>query len=555
MHRTNQAKHVMVVGKGYSGMLTSIHMARHAEKPMVLTMVERRSGGVAGGLAYSPDSATADQNTNIPIRFVSAFSDSLDDVMDYLMDPNTDRSKWPDSYRQRIEGLIASGKSLNENEAVPRVVYGMYFTARLEEAVAGNPNVRMETVNEEAVGVDITTKRRRVTFSDGHQMPANAVVLATGWTGNKQAPYMKGFEGHPRYIADQYTRDGIDTLASIAAAPGNGIGERTVVLGTGLSGYDAVRSLLTQGYQGEIIMLSRNGERHDHYPPTGPQAPITNYGVPSFRQVVDTLGLSPHNQGGEDAFVAVVKAYWDEFYDLWKSGHSPHAIHETFIPYIKEITGCFDPAYWGTFIQANSSLLTATRYGVGAEVTDPIYKAMATGQVKVVAGVIEKGGVTDSQDGDGTFSMHYRINGTTERHTIKVDHIISSLGREAVAGPIWDSLRQQGMMESHPTGIGIMVDEGGRLMRTGGNEAVPGLYATGVMRAGDSFMRNGYVGANLVNIPGMRDQARDTALTVLEDLGLRKYVDNGIPDPSNVVGGGTLARQQTARSRAGGGLS
>ena len=72
-------------------------------------------------------------------------------------------------------------------------------------------------------------------------------------------------------------------------------------------------------------------------------------------------------------------------------------------------------------------------------------------------------------------------------------------------------------MQRHPTGVGISVDNDGRLLNANGI-SVLNLYAVGAMCAGANFMKNGVVGANMVNIPGMRGEIEAAARGLMQDL-------------------------------------
>ncbi|MEO5716278.1 MAG: FAD/NAD(P)-binding protein [Luteolibacter sp.] len=223
---------IAVIGGGFSGTLTAIHLSRRLPETPVILFEE--SGEVGPGLAYQ----TSDPNSclNIPAGKMSAFVDQPDHFLQYA--------------RRTFGDNIGSGDFL------PRKIYGNYLQACLAETLANNPFVKVDNRRVvDVTGID-GQETARIVLKDQSTLDAASVVLASGNQGSAFAASIWASHTVP-------ARD----PASIDAVGG---GEDVLIVGSGLTMIDAVLELDRRGKAGTIHAVSRNALLPKPYAPAAP---------------------------------------------------------------------------------------------------------------------------------------------------------------------------------------------------------------------------------------------------------------------------------------------
>lgn len=212
---------VVIVGGGFSGVLTAIHLL-HATPDLRVSLVER-APRFGRGRAYS--SRDPGHLLNVRAANMSAFPDQ------------------PQHFVSWLEGGRDAGDWF-----VSRAQYGDYLQALLRgalgrSAVAG----RLLLEQDEVVGVRRARGRLRVDLALGRSLDAEAVVLAMGLL---PAPPLPGVSpeaaAHPHYVADPWRGD-LDRLPR----------GRALLLGSGLTMVDVALALGGEGRP--LTAISRRG--------------------------------------------------------------------------------------------------------------------------------------------------------------------------------------------------------------------------------------------------------------------------------------------------------
>ncbi|HEX8387371.1 MAG TPA: FAD/NAD(P)-binding protein [Sphingomonas sp.] len=221
---TAPSDHVLIVGGGFSGTLLAINLLRH-EGPRA-TVVERREGQVARGVAYS--AAHSSHLLNVRAGNMSALPDD------------------PDHFVRWLEGHGLGGRT----SFVPRTTYGAYLREMLDRACAEAPG-RLRIVDGEAVGLDADERSTRLVLADGSTIEGDAAVLAVGNLPPHDPPGLDA----DRLPSNLYSPD------PWAADIGEGLRDEdtAVLIGTGLTAIDAALLLDAGGFRGRILALSRRG--------------------------------------------------------------------------------------------------------------------------------------------------------------------------------------------------------------------------------------------------------------------------------------------------------
>lgn len=212
---------VVVVGAGFSGLLTAIQLLRRSPRVRV-TLVERRAA-FGPGTAY--DTGNADHLLNVRLGNMSAFPDEPGHLSDWLA---------------RQPSWQASG------QFITRGAFGAYLMQLLEEALADNPG-RFDLVRGEAVALDRGEGEWRLSLAGGQALAADAVVLAVG---NQEPATPVGVEAEvrrsPLYIENPWTANDLPDSA-----------RKVLLIGSGLTAVDVALTLERSGRT--VTMMSRHG--------------------------------------------------------------------------------------------------------------------------------------------------------------------------------------------------------------------------------------------------------------------------------------------------------
>lgn len=216
---TDAAAPVVIIGGGFSGLLTAIHLLR-ADRDVAVRLIER-APQFGRGRAY----ATRDPGHLLNVRAanMSAFPDQPAHFVDWLgTDPGAG------------------------DQFVSRGRYGDYLQDLLRQTLAAEPG-RLLLEQDEAVSIRRARRGFTVDLALGRSMAARAVVLATG---SAPPATLRGVSREAarsaNYVADPWRAD-------LSGLPDG----RVLLIGTGLTMIDVALSL--EAGRGRFLALSRRG--------------------------------------------------------------------------------------------------------------------------------------------------------------------------------------------------------------------------------------------------------------------------------------------------------
>lgn len=220
----SDARHLTIVGGGFSGTLLAINLLRH-EGPRA-TLIERDPGRLGRGVAYSARQPT--HLLNVRAANMSALPDHPDHFVRWL--------------ERNGLGDAASFAS--------RAVYGRYLNDLLAEAGARFPG-RLTILEGEAVGLEERPDGVAIRLADQTELGADLAVLAPGnLPPHVPAEIARAGLDWDRFVADPWGSDPAEGLTGI---------DTVLLLGTGLTAVDAALALEASGFEGRIVALSRRG--------------------------------------------------------------------------------------------------------------------------------------------------------------------------------------------------------------------------------------------------------------------------------------------------------
>jgi uncharacterized NAD(P)/FAD-binding protein YdhS len=235
---------VVVVGGGFSGLLTALHLL--ANDPGVTVRIVEKADRFGTGRAYA--AGDPDHLLNVRASNMSAFPDRPDHFLRWLRD-----------------------NAAGEDGFVSRRRYGEYLQGLLRDAVgSAGQRGRLLLEQDEALGLSASGEVR---LALGRSLRADAVVLATGLAA-PAPPDGPGLEP-PQYVRDPWRLDP-------EAVPAGAI----LLLGTGLTMVDVALSLDRPDRR--FVALSRRGLLPlDHGP--APLAPLPSGPLGTPAEALGTL--------------------------------------------------------------------------------------------------------------------------------------------------------------------------------------------------------------------------------------------------------------------------
>lgn len=374
-----EAPVVAVIGNGYSGTQAAIDLIYQSyRKPFTLLMIEKTADLRFGGVAYAAAAAENSMQTNVAASLFELNRSDLD-IRDYL--------KKCAKTRTDLHKRVASGEV-----TVPRNVLQGYYKAAFELATKREA-VNAINIDGEAVRLSENESNVKIQMADGAELKADYVLITTGNQDFRTLPCMEKCEQNPKmspyYLSSVWNsaqRLKLDTLDKKAPV---------LIVGTGLSAYDAVCSLLERGHKGPVTMTSRHGFEHRPFPEYYRSGRM-NYTYIREPDFIDRL----HEI--EDPWKLAQMAS-DEFYELtgykidFKTGdmvrHTEAKDHHNIEPwlvlrvweeYISELADKFGAAQVGEMMIKYRSMINTLRVGASHEVCEQIERAKKKGQLSVL---------------------------------------------------------------------------------------------------------------------------------------------------------------------------
>ncbi|WP_332766745.1 FAD/NAD(P)-binding protein [Phenylobacterium sp.] len=411
---------VAIVGAGFSGLLTALHLTADPEGPIV-RLIER-SVSFGRGAAYA--TANPDHLLNVRVANMSAYPDDPEHFTRWLAGR---------------EGWSAHGGF------VTRGVYGDYLQDLLKAAVERSAAGRLLLEGDEVVDISRAGPAWKVRLGMGREIKAAAVVLALGVL-RPAPPAVAGPDllASPRYVADPWNpRAALDREI-----------DEVLLIGTGLTMIDAAVTLWRPGRR--FWALSRRGLVPRSHAPVGPRPEIeASRGSPV--EILRTLrAASPDGR-------------WREAVDDLR-------------PHVRTIWQGWSGVERAAFLRHLRPWWDVHRHRLAPSVARRVAMLMRGRELVVRAGEITS--LTLGREGVEVLWRPRGARLTRRLWVGAVVNCAGLLGDlDQASEPLLRQLLSRGLIRPDPSRLGADVDAGSRLIGTGGG-AQAGLYAVGPLTRG-----------------------------------------------------------------------
>ena len=455
---------IVIIGGGFSGIMTAVNLARLSRQPLQLTIVNQHRP-VGRGVAYG--TRRMEHLLNVAARNMSAFPDLPDHFLQWL--------------RSRSEYDPVPDVELRER-FIPRMIYGDYLRGLMHQHLQSpmeSVPCRTTFIEGDAVDLEPHDQGAAVLLADGSRVEADRIVLATGNEPPAELPGAAGLQGHAAWIGNPW-----QPWEHRLPPPGGTV----LLLGTGLTTIDAVLTLRALGYHGMMHAVSRNGWLpHSHF--RGIEYP--EFPPPG----VDLADL------GLKKLLALMEGHCARLRDL---GANPAIIVDKMRPHTQRIWQRFTLEERLEFARHHAARWNILRHRIAPEIYAQVATAQLTGQLRVHSAGIE------SVQADGDRVRVHLGNG----QVLTGDLVINATGPNAKFGasrsPLLQNLLRRGLVAADETGMGARVDPDHTIVGANGERSKI-LFALGPLLRGTLW--------ETIAVPELRGQARRVAETLLDHPG------------------------------------
>ena len=426
---------VAIVGGGFSGTTTAIHLLRGAASPLQIVLIERKTP-FGGGVAYGTKSP--DHRLNVAADQMGLWADDPGDFV-----------RWLRAHRE-LEGIP---ETFEDRDFLPRRLYGAYVAALLNDAEAEAPE-GVELVRLEGEVIDLEERPgggALVRLQAGNELIADQVVLALGnLPGAYPIPRPLQLYRSSRYVHVPWRPD---ALGGIAA------NDEVLLVGQGLTATDLILELKRRGHRGIIHALSRRGVR--------PQVHESVEVYPSF---IEHPALPRTAR-------ELVRRVRDEVRAAAGRGVDWRRVMDSLRSHSQAIWQGFSWEQRGMFLRYVRPIWEGHRHRIAPESAAIIDRRVNDGRLKFHAGRLQ----TLDVDAGGVDAL-FRCRGSIQHVALRVAKVINCSGPRTdyskYQHPLFIHLLARGLIDHDPLALGINALPTGQVLRYRG-EAVPWLFTLG----------------------------------------------------------------------------
>ena len=436
-------RRIVIIGGGFSGSSAAVQLVRRSPVALDITIVEPRAR-VGGGLAYSTDEPEHRLNGQPGMH-------SLDPAAPAMF------ARWCDA-RDACAADPAS-RIANGTAFMRRSL----FRAFLEQTVTGHAawptGSSIRHVMDRAIDVVPGERTMTVVTAGGARLESEVAVLAPGHTRARlPAPFAADHARHARVIADPLA------AARLPAVPAD---DRVLVLGSGLTAYDIVSTLLAAGHRGAIDVVSRRGlrPRPQRPPPVPGLAPLP----PMLERVAATPEAFILGAGDPPKLRSLLRALRRRIAAAAAAGESWDGPFD----HLRDMAGQVWPKLSSTekrrFFRQLRPWYDVHRFRVAPQNAALVEHAERSGQVRFrAAGVVR----VESGDDDAVIRIGLRARGGAHVDEATFDRVINCTGVDAAPPggvPLYAALLRRGLACLDPSGVGLAVDAHCRMLGADGH--------------------------------------------------------------------------------------
>ena len=424
-------KTIGIIGAGFSGMMTAIHLLKKNESLKVILFDQKSKGQ---GIAYAPQSDAV--LLNVITSKMSAFAKEPHHFLNWC--------KEKDPYKNISDELL--GQSF-----MPRSLYGNY----LQDLYALNleNNSRFKHVKENVLEIKLNGNIQLLK-TNSQQISVDKTVLATGnaLPGNHVVP--KGLISDNRYHQNPWNID----FSKISKS------KPLIIIGNGLSMVDTVMELRNRKFDQHIYAVSPNG-----------------FNILPHRQFNFKYDGPLKNNPDQFTLKELLHLFNTELNKLKAFGISAEPLVDALRPFTQSIWKKMTPEERQTFMKKLRHLWGQARHRLPFVSYDFIQKEQISEKLSIIAGKLSD---FKSDKHELIVSIHQRKSKKTI--TINCSAVINCTGPETnyrkIEGNLIGNLVSEGILCQDSLFLGIEADDQFRTLDSDSN--THSIYALGPLLKG-----------------------------------------------------------------------
>jgi len=459
---------VAIIGGGCAGTLVAANLLRGAGGPLRITLIER-GASFGPGVAYSTQDAG--HLLNVPAARMSAFAEQPLHFAEWAA--------------QRL------GRDAPE-EFLPRRLYGEYLESVLERSrIEASPGRTLELVHGEVRGLRRCGARIELALAEGAAIRCDRAVLATGPLAGDPPLELPDDE--------RIIRDPLVAGALRPAAPGG----LALVVGTGLTGVDAMLSLSARG--GRVAAISRAG--------CLPQTHLPGLRDPAPPPLVPRGSLS---------LAAVERLLTDHFREMASIGYDWRDAIDGLRPVTAQLWSALATRHRRRFLHARRRAWETRRHRMAPSIGRRLGELRGAGMLETMAGEL-----LDVRAEPAALRVTLAVGGSRTLRELSCERLVLCTGPgldiRAVADPLLCSLLSEGLASTDPLGLGLRTGADGAL-RDHAGRAGGEILTLGALRRGELW--------ETTAVDPIRVQARSVAEAIEGSLERRGRLRPAVPASS-----------------------
>lgn len=373
-------------------------------------------------------------------------------------------SALPDDPDHFCQWLAQRGHT-DQSAFVSRAVYGDYLSDLLERARRDAPG-RLELVQDEAIAIECGPGVK-VGLQSGRAIVADIAILAQGNLPPSPPEGLDPAALGDRYVANPWSPD---------LARGLSDDDEVLVIGTGLTMVDVVLLLDAQGFRGRVTALSRRGLRpRPHADTHARHAPLAERPRGEVTQLLRSVRGRARSMG-------------------WH-----HAIDEL-RPHTQAMWLAASDTQRRRFLRHLRPWWDVHRHRLAPEVSKRLELLLESGRLAIACGRS-----TRFDQNDSGVAVEWMPRGGGQARFGSFARVINCTGPQSnllqTNDPLFQDLIEKGIARPDPLGLGLAVDQNGRLIGDDGRRT--DIYALGPMTRGMFW--------GITSVPDIRKQVWNVA--------------------------------------------
>jgi uncharacterized NAD(P)/FAD-binding protein YdhS len=416
-----------IIGGGYIGAATAIHLARCSHEPLNICIVET-SSTLGGGVAFSaPD---RDHRLNAPTGIHFLYPENTESFTEWH---ETSGAKAGDPESIAVDGRVYAR----------RADFGAYMAAELTTHQKKNPSrSTIKHYQDTAISLSKSKGDWCIELLSGTNINSK-IVLFTPCNLRPAIPaQLQKLAAHPAMFTNPWDLARFTEIASDA---------KVLIIGTGLTMADVASTLLRDGPKRKIIALSRRGllpQGQRSHPPSQPLWVSLNRPVPAFVE----------RHGKPKTALAILRAFRADIARLNAQGIEWHVVFDELRDAARELWPSLPLAEQQCYFRHLSPWYETHRFRLPPQVADKLAGYQRDGRL-----VYRAGHLINVNAKDNSFQVGLRTRGHENATTENFDAVINCTGPERdpkrAGNPFMAHLVSNGLATPSPFGLGLEVDK------------------------------------------------------------------------------------------------